>query len=68
MPKESRMLGLDYVEISVDGATSGVHDEFRGIPGAFERTMKGVKNCVDGGLDTCIATVLHRDDIAELDK
>jgi radical SAM protein with 4Fe4S-binding SPASM domain len=60
--------GVDYVEISVDGATPQVHDEFRGIPGAFEKAMKGVENSLEEGIDTCIATVLHRDNLAELDK
>jgi radical SAM protein with 4Fe4S-binding SPASM domain len=60
--------GVDYVEISIDGATPQVHDTFRGIPGAFERAIQGVRNCVEEGLDTCIATVLHRDNVAELDK
>jgi radical SAM protein with 4Fe4S-binding SPASM domain len=59
---------IDYVEISIDGATPQVHDEFRGIPGAFERAIEGVKNCVDEGVDTCIATVLHRDNVYELNK
>jgi len=66
--KKLRDTGVDYVEISVDGATPQTHDEFRGVPGAFERTIQGVKNCVEEGMDTCIATVLHRDNIAELDK
>ena len=66
--KRIKDAGVDYVEISVDGATPEVHNEFRGIPRAFERTMNGVKNCLEEGLDTCIATVLHRDNIAELDK
>ena len=30
--------------------------------------MEGVKNCVEEGLDTCIATVLHRDNLAELNR
>ncbi len=58
---------VDYVEISVDGATPKVHDDFRGISGAFTQAMEGVKNCVEVGLDTCIATVLHRDNVAQLD-
>jgi len=66
--KKLRDTGVDYVEISVDGATPQTHDEFRGVPGAFERAIQGVKNCVEEGVDTCIATVLHRDNIAELDK
>ncbi|MGQ9623880.1 MAG: radical SAM protein, partial [Candidatus Bathycorpusculaceae bacterium] len=54
--KRIKDVGIDYVEISVDGASSALHDEFRGIPGAFEKTMEGVKNCVEEGVDTCIAT------------
>jgi len=61
-------VGVDYIEISIDGATPQIHDEFRCIKGAFERAMEGVKNCVEGGVDTCIATVLHRDNLTELDK
>jgi radical SAM protein with 4Fe4S-binding SPASM domain len=60
--------GVDYVEISIDGATQGVHDAFRGIPGAFDRALEGVKNSLEEGIDTCIATVLHRDNVNELDK
>jgi radical SAM protein with 4Fe4S-binding SPASM domain len=66
--KRIKDVRIDYVEISIDGATPGVHDDFRGIPGAFERTMEGIKNCVDEGIDACIATVLHRDNISELNK
>lgn len=66
--KRIKDAGIDYVEISLDGATPQVHDEFRGIPGAFERTVDGLKNCVDEGIDACIATVLHRDNMFELDN
>jgi radical SAM protein with 4Fe4S-binding SPASM domain len=59
---------IDYVEISIDGATPQVHDEFRCIQGAFERAMAGIKNCIEEGVDACIATVLHKDNFAELDK
>jgi radical SAM protein with 4Fe4S-binding SPASM domain len=66
--KRLKDAGLGYAEISIDGATPQVHDEFRCVPGAFEKAMEGVKNCVEEGLDTCIATVLHRDNLAELNR
>jgi radical SAM protein with 4Fe4S-binding SPASM domain len=66
--KRIKDAGVDYVEVSIDGATSSIHDEFRGVPGAFERAIKGVKNSLEAGIDTCIATVLHRDNLNELDK
>jgi radical SAM protein with 4Fe4S-binding SPASM domain len=60
--------GASYVEISLDGASPQVHDEFRGVPGVFEKTLEGIKNCHDVGLDTCIATTVHRRNLHELDK
>ncbi len=66
--RKIKEVGVDYVEISLDGATPGVHDNFRGIPGAFEKTMQGIRNSLDEGIDTCIATVLHRDNLKELDS
>jgi radical SAM protein with 4Fe4S-binding SPASM domain len=66
--KKVKEAGVDYIEISIDGASPTVHDEFRGIPGAFERAIQGVKNCVEEGIDTCIATVLHKDNLAETEK
>ena len=66
--KRIKDAGVDYVEISIDGATPETHNEFRGVKGAFERALNGVKNCVAEGLDTCIATVIHRDNVTELDK
>ena len=34
------------MEISIDGATPQTHDDFRGIPGAFERAIEGVKTAL----------------------
>jgi Fe-coproporphyrin III synthase len=38
-------LGFAYVGISLDSAIPVVHDEFRGVSGAFHRTMAGFRNC-----------------------
>jgi len=65
--KRLKDVGVDYVEISLDGARAETHDSFRGIPGAFERALQGVKNCLEEGIDTCIATVIHRENLAELE-
>ena len=44
--KEMKKSGVDFVQISLDGATPETHDTFRGINGIFEKTIKGIKNCV----------------------
>ncbi len=59
---------VDYVEISLDGANSKTHDSFRGIKGAFNRTIRGIKNCVKVGLYTCIATTSTKYNIKEIPK
>jgi len=66
--KRLKDAGIDYVEISLDGASAATHDWFRGIPGAFERTMEGIKNCIDAGIDTCMATVIHKQNLTEIEK
>jgi len=61
-------VGIDYVEISLDGATKAVHDNFRGVPGCFEKTLNGIRNCVDVGIDTCMATVIQKENLGEVEK
>lgn len=60
--------GIDYVEISLDGASAEVHNSFRGIPNAFARSIEGIKNCVEAGIDTCVATVFHKNNLSELES
>ncbi|MFW5639499.1 MAG: radical SAM protein [Methanoculleus sp.] len=61
-----RDAGVEYVEISVDGKNAASHDAMRGIPGAFDRTIAGVKNSVAAGFYTCIATTVTRANYAEI--
>ncbi|UCC33155.1 MAG: radical SAM protein [Candidatus Bathyarchaeota archaeon] len=64
--KQLKDVGVDYVEISLDGASKETHEGFRGVSGCFKKTMKGIENCVDAGLDTCIAAVAHRENQGEI--
>jgi len=66
--KRLKDLDIDYVEISLDGATKEVHERFRGVPGCFEKTMQGIKNSVNEGLDTCIATTIQKENLDEVEQ
>lgn len=66
--KRIKDVGVDYVEISLDGASSSVHDSFRGVPGSFKKTLQGIKNCRDEELDVCIATTAHKKNLSEMSK
>lgn len=66
--KKVKDAGIDYVEISLDGASKAVHESFRRVPGCFEKTLEGIKNCMDEGLDVCIATTAHKENLSEVDR
>lgn len=42
-------IGLSYVGVSLDGLNE-THDHFRGVPGAFDATLKGIRNCQEAGI------------------
>ncbi|MEM3708723.1 MAG: radical SAM protein [Nitrososphaerales archaeon] len=65
--KKMKDIGIQYVEISLDGFKN-THDEFRGISGAWERAVEGIKNCVKVGLDTCVATTITHYNLKEIPK
>ncbi|MBO8182257.1 MAG: radical SAM protein [Archaeoglobus sp.] len=57
---------VDYVEVSLDAANPATHDEFRGVKGAFERALNGIKSCVDAGILTGIATTATKLNLKEI--
>ncbi|HHU64274.1 MAG TPA: radical SAM protein [Clostridiales bacterium] len=62
-------VGINYVEISVDSVKPEVHDEFRGGKGYWQRTIEGIKNCVEvDGLQVGMATTLTRNNFSELEE
>lgn len=44
--KEMKEAGVQFLQISLDGADAKTHDAFRGINGAFDKTVRGIKNAV----------------------
>ncbi|KON34098.1 MAG: hypothetical protein AC479_02010 [miscellaneous Crenarchaeota group-6 archaeon AD8-1] len=64
--KKIKQTGINYVEISIDGASAKTHDSFRGVPGAFNNAIKGLENCVEENLCACIATTATKDNLKEI--
>jgi len=61
-------LGFSYIGISLDSAIPAVHDEFRGVQGAFERTMRGFRHCVEVGQKVGLRLTLTRHTAQNLDR
>jgi len=47
--KELKDIGLSYVGISLDG-TEKINDRFRGVNGAFNSAINGIKSCKKAGI------------------
>ena len=52
--------GVSRMAISVDGPDAATHDEFRGIPGTFDRAMFALRHAREIGLDTQFQTTVTR--------
>jgi radical SAM protein with 4Fe4S-binding SPASM domain len=61
-------LEFAYVGISLDSAIPAIHDEFRGVKGAFHKTMEGFRHCVAVGQKVGLRLTLTRHTANNLDK
>jgi AdoMet-dependent heme synthase len=52
--------GVMRMAISVDGPDAASHDDFRGVPGTFDRAMRALSHARDIGLDTQFQTTVTR--------
>jgi radical SAM protein with 4Fe4S-binding SPASM domain len=61
-------VGIQYFEISLDSVDPVKHDAFRGVSGAWERTVTGIQNVVaQEGAYSCIANTITNENYYELE-
>jgi radical SAM protein with 4Fe4S-binding SPASM domain len=58
-------LGLENVQISMEGPQK-IHDAITGTPGAFEKTVRGIKAFVRAGLNVCVTSVAMKPSLPHL--
>jgi len=58
-----KKIGLDKVQLSLDGITAEDHDTFRRKPGAFDRAMRAIDACKEANLHLILSTVIWKDRI-----
>jgi len=59
--------GLERAAISIDGI-GNAHDDFRGVNGAFEDVLRGMKACEDAELAIQLFTMVTHDNYEEVPK
>jgi radical SAM protein with 4Fe4S-binding SPASM domain len=58
--------GVRRVSISLDGADAATHDAFRGIPGAFEKALRGLRLLRELGMSVQINMTIARHNAHQL--
>ncbi|MGC8602876.1 MAG: radical SAM protein [Desulfomonilaceae bacterium] len=58
--KEIAKVGIPRASVSLDGPVAKDHDDFRGVPGAFEASLNGIEMLKSAGVDVQINTTVTR--------
>jgi radical SAM protein len=60
--------GLVRLGISLDGSTPEIHDAFRGLPGAYVRTIQAIEWANEAGIPIQVHTTISRHNAHDLDS
>lgn len=55
-----KSIGVDKIQLSLDGCDAKTHDAFRRQAGSWERSIKAVEACKKAGLHVILSTVLWK--------
>ncbi|MBF0180531.1 MAG: heme d1 biosynthesis radical SAM protein NirJ [Magnetococcales bacterium] len=65
MAQRIAQAGFHYVGVSLDGLEAN-HDRMRGMPGAFRRSLEGIRHCRAEGVQAGIRFTPTRENVADL--
>jgi radical SAM protein with 4Fe4S-binding SPASM domain len=65
--KKIKERGVSYVGISLDGIGE-INDKFRGVSGAFDKAVNGIKNCQDAGVRIGLRLTLTKKNVQDLES
>lgn len=54
-------IGVDRIQLSIDSFFEEDHDDFRRKKGSWKRAFRGLKSCLDAGLDVYVQTVVTKE-------
>jgi radical SAM protein len=60
--------GLVRLGISLDGSTAEIHDAFRGLPGAWARTIQAIEWAKEAGIPVQVHSTISRHNVHDLDN
>jgi len=64
--KQAQQAGIRRIALSLDAPAPGAHDEFRQVPGSWERTMKILHHANEAGLSVQVNTTVSTFNVDQL--
>ena len=58
---------LWFVSVSLDGPDAASHDPFRGVPGSFEKAVRGLKALAAAGFKPQVIMSVHRGNVQQME-
>ncbi len=65
LAKTLKYIGLSYVGISLDGMRE-INDRFRGVPGAYDKALDGIRNCQEAGIKVGLRFTINRFNVGDI--
>ncbi len=65
--RKMKEVGIPRISISIDFPTAELHDDFRGVQGAFEGAVRGVKTAIEAGVQVQINSTITKLNVQYLD-
>lgn len=68
LAQHMRNTNVSFVSVSLDGATANTHDPFRGVVGAFDGAVQGIKYLVEVGYRPQVIMSIHEGNVHEIEE
>ncbi len=62
-----KAVGIPRISVSLDFPTAELHDEFRGVPGAFDSAIEGIRVAQAAGIEIQINSTITKLNVSHLD-
>lgn len=63
MAKMLKKYNVNHISISMDSFQEELHDNFRGVKGAYKSTIKGINNLVEQGIHPQVIMSMYRENL-----
>ncbi len=66
--EELKRLGVGFISVSIDGPDAEFHDKLRGVKGAFEMAVRGIKALKKAGFSPQVIACIYRKNVSDIER